>query len=333
MNKNKVWLTCSVIAGLCLCAGGANAKSVYANSGNVININMLTEQMMSYAHYGENISDFMGTKYGTMTRVDEYGDDGKNAKAKSKKEDSLGKAFWVDVKYLNTAVDYSDDVSNRARIYMGTIGLASKNIDVTEGALSFGAFLGNITSDDFGFTASGFNFGAFSRYKYENMEVVAAVNNGSLSKSSDTSEFSDSWVNLAIDASLNIHVTDTLYIRPKVYYGYNKISAETMRFGDNVVPGHGYEFVNFAPSLEVFTRLNKNLYMSVLGKYVNVDGAISQDVYANGVFMDTLSAQKYYELGVKMEYNYKDYVFTGEINKQLAGFDGLGFDLNAKYIF
>jgi len=333
MNKNKVWLTCSAIAGLCLCAGGADAKSVYANSANAININMLTEQMMSYAHYGENISDFMGTKYGTMTRVDEYGDDGKNTTVKENNKDDFGKLFWGDVKYLNTGVDYSDNVSGRARIYMETVGVSSKSFDVTEGSISFGALLGNITNDTFGFTSNGFTFGVFSRYKYENMDVNAMVNNGSLSKTSDTSEFSDSWVNLAIDASLNIHVTDTLYIRPKVYYGYTKVSTESMRFNGNVVPSQGYEFVNFAPSLEIFTRLDKDLYMSLYGKYVNVGGDVNQAVYANGVLMDTLSAQKYYELGVKMEYNYKDYVFTGGINKQITGFDGLSIDLNAKYIF
>ena len=85
----------------------ANATTMYENNITALNINMLTDTFLSYAHRGDNLADFFQRPnlYGEMTRVDEYGDNGmtvpmKNANAGGDR--FLLKNVWADVKHINS---------------------------------------------------------------------------------------------------------------------------------------------------------------------------------------------------------------------------------------
>ena len=75
MKTIKTSVFSVLIALFCVKTFDANAMSPYANNVGATNINMMTEQMMNYAHRGEdsikNISD--ESLYGKMKRADEYG--------------------------------------------------------------------------------------------------------------------------------------------------------------------------------------------------------------------------------------------------------------------
>ena len=337
MNKSKQFLTMSAIAGLCFTATNANAGGMYSNNVGAINLNVITEQMMSFAHYDESISDFIVVQsdYGTMTRLDEYGDDG-TAKHTVKSDfdhSSLEKIAWADVRYLNTKSDYSDNVSERSRIRMETLGFNTKDIDAAYGAFSFGAFLSNLNEDIFSIRANGFSFGAFTHYKYHNFDLTGLVNNGSINKNAAYDMFNHSWINAAMDTSLNIRMTNTLYFRPKIYVGYTKVSADKLKIGDDVSPKKDFRFVNVVPSAEITTRLAKNLYAALNGKYVTVYGDTDKNVYVNNAIIDKTSMKDYAEFGLELEYDYRDFVFSGGIHKQIEGFDGWVGDLNVRYLF
>ena len=315
---------------------GANASSsVYENNVGAININMLTEQMMSVTHNDESISDFIigQQTYGTMTRVDEYGDDGTTIKSRTDFEHPLEQVAWVDVKYLNAETDYGNKKSTRSRTHMETLGFNTKDFDLDYGALSFGAFIGNIGSDMLNLYSNGFVFGAFSHYKYHNFDITALLDNGSINKNDDYTTFNNAWFNAAIDTSLNIRLNNILYIRPKMYVGYTTISGDKFRINGQVVPAKDFRYFNFVPSLELSTRLARNFYGSLFGKYVSVNGDVDKNVYLNHAIVDKTSAKDYSEFGINLEYNYKSYVFTGYIHKQIEGFDGWAGNLGLKMSF
>jgi len=336
MNKRNLFLTCSVVA-LSFFANGANAKSMYAHNAGAINVNMLSAQMMDFAHYGENISDVINKarQYGTMTRLDEYGDDGRRPiQTLLESTESLGKLAWADFRYLNKDTKYNDNVTRRGRDYMATIGFNTKNIELPYGGISFGAFLGNITQDLFDVTSNGFAFGAFSRYKYSIFDVTGMINNGSLNKNTDTTMFNQSWLNAAVDTSVNISLNDVLYIRPRVYFGYTHVS-DNDDFGivNNGLAPKDFEFVNLIPSVEVYTRLDRDFYASVSAKYVSTDADGDRGVYVNNVLMDKTAPQNYAEFGLSLEYDHNSWVFTGGVRKQFEGFDGWAGDVTVKYVF
>ncbi len=335
-KKSTSLLIMPVIMGLCCIATNADAKSVYTNNVSAINLNMLTQQFMSYAHQGELISDIILDKskvYGTMTRLDEYGDDGRWPHGR-KDDFQLEKLVWLDAKHLNTVADYSDNVSDhRTRLYTETIGINTNNIDINMGSVAFGAFLGAVTENSFGLTSNGFTFGVMSRYNYQNFGVTAMLNNGSVNKNNDDIMFNNAWFNAALDTSINLRVNDDLFIRPTLYAGYTYVSAEKMVFDTNKVPPKDFRFINLAPSIEVFGRLAQNLYATASAKYVQIYGDTDKNVYVNNTLVDQTSADNYVEFGIGLEYDYKSFVFTGNIQKQINGFDSWGGDLGVKYLF
>jgi len=340
MNIQKSALFAIVFAPMVVANADA-APSVYQNNVGAINLNMLTERFMAFTHMDENISDFVINTdiYGTMTRLDEYGDDGtivnkpKDEEDEEEFEPSLSRLVWADVQYLNTRAEYNDNVSERNRIRMETIGFNTKEFDLVYGSISFGAFLGNIAEDIFSFTGNGFTFGVFSHYKMHDFDVTVLANNGSINNNSGNNMFNNSWYNVAADTSMNISLTDSVSFRPKVYVGYTSITADDFKINGDVVPSKYFRFWNVVPSAEISAKLARNFYGSLFGKYVWVNGDTEKNVYLNGAAIDKTEAKDYAEFGLDLEYDYKKFVFTGYVHKQIEGFDGWIGKLGLKYVF
>lgn len=318
---------------------GANA-SMYQNNVGAINLNMLTERLMAYAHMDENISDLIDFKemYGTMKRIDEYGDDGTIVRKKTITKDdddlNIARSVWADVQYLNSKADYNDNVSERSRIRMETIGFNTRDFDLSYGSLSFGAFLGNIAEDIFSFTGNGFMVGGFARYNYYNMvNVTALIDNGSINRNSDTNEFNNAWINYGLDVSTNIRLTNVIFLRPKMYAGYTTVSAYRTRINDGILPYKKFRFLNLVPSVDLSARLARNLYSSLSAKYVSVNGDTDKNVYLNDAIVDKTTAKDYAEFGLDLEYDYEPVVIKGYIHKQTNGFDGWVGNIGVKYMF
>lgn len=335
MYKSKLFLTSIALAGLFGISGTAHATHLYTSNISAMNINMLSEQMMSYTHQGENISDFIPVKYGIMTRLDEYGDNGiRTEKTLLESNEPLEKNVWANLKHLNTDTQYNDDNSRHSRMYMAAVGFNTKDIELAHGGISFGTFLGHISENISSITPNGFSFGVFSRYKYNIFDITGLINNGSINKNSYQTELNQSWINAALDASMNIRLSDILLIKPRVYVGYTKVSTDKdLKIYNDTISAKDFEFVNFVPSAEIYTRLDKDFYASISAKYVSIDGNTDKNVYANSTFIGKTSPQNYAELGLNLEYDINPVILTGGIRKQFEGFDGWVGDISIKYTF
>ena len=246
----------------------------------------------------------------------------------------LEKNVWANLKHLNTDTQYNDDNSRHSRMYMAAIGFNTKDIELAHGGISFGTFLGHISENISSITPNGFSFGVFSRYKYNIFDVTGLINNGSINKNSYQTELNQSWINAALDASMNIRLSDILLIKPRVYVGYTKVSTDKdLKIYNDTISAKDFEFVNFVPSAEIYTRLDKDFYASISAKYVSIDGNTDKNVYANSTFIGKTSSQNYAELGLNLEYDINPVILTGGIRKQFEGFDGWVGDISIKYTF
>ena len=115
MNIKTIILTNAAL----LCAvNSANALTVYDNNISALNINMLTDTFMAYTNYGEKMSDLFGKHdmYGTMDRLDEYGDDGSTLTTSGYEytsNDGFINDMWINANHINSDIHYGNNISTR----------------------------------------------------------------------------------------------------------------------------------------------------------------------------------------------------------------------------
>ena len=334
--RNSKFLVCS-FAGLIL-TGTANAASVYADNISATNINILSERMMSFVHRGEKLSKYFTNKimYGTMTRFDEYGDDGStligNNITPENPTDGVFKDIWADANYINGHTHFSGGNTAQSKFFMGTVGGETSDIDVRYGNISFGGFAGYINGEIDNSDSHGNAIGLFSNYRYKIFDAAIMIDNGSLKSDYGINNYSNAWFNVAMDASVKIKIDDTLYLEPRVYAGYTWVSSDTLIINSDVVSGKNFGFWNLAPSARFIKNISDNWYGTLSGKYVAIFND-NNDVYINGVRNDGVEMDNYFEIATGAEYGYDRFVFTGAITKQIGGFDAWGGNVNVKYLF
>ena len=315
----------------------AGAASIYDNNASALNVNMLTQNQMSYVHYGENMSQLFANKkiYGTMTRFDEYGDDGsilKSNQITGESDKSLFKNIWANVEYINTRAHYAPNFSERSRYSLFTIGTETKDIDLTYGNINFGGFIGYITGDMRENDADGNYLGLFTRYQYKDFDVNVMINNGSVNNDSELDDFSNAWFNVAMDASWKIKIDDTLYFQPSVYAGYAWVSSDNLYINGDNISSKNYTLFNVAPEARFVKNIIGDWYGSISAKYMATFGD-DKDIFVNGIKQPGVSLDNYVDAGMDIEYDYKQFVFTGAVHKQIGGFDGWIGNINVKYLF
>ena len=330
---NLLALTAALVCGI----NSANAASVYDNNISALNINMLTDTFMSYTDYGNLMSDLFERKavYGTMLRFDEYGDDGSTLVAKNKYSDNdmFIKDIWANANHINGQVHYSNNTSEHARLNLATVGGTTKSISLKNGRISFGGFASYINTKVPDVKTNGDVVGVFSHYKYRNFGAHTLGNIGSLNnKTSENTDFNNSWVNVATDIYADIELDKTFYVRPSVYVGYTWVSSDNLFVNNNLVSTSDYNFLNLAPSVKFIKEISKDWYGSFSGKYVAHFGG-ENDIYTNGTTVKALTLENYTDVGVDIEYNLKHFVFGGKVHKQIGGIDGWDSNINVKYVF
>ena len=315
----------------------ANAVSGYANTVSAMNINMLTERMMSYVHRGENISTYFSNKsmYGTMTRFDEYGDDGSTLKGSTittEVSDSIFKNVWGDVDYVNGHMHFSSGNTFQSKMFIGTIGSETNSIDLKYGDVSFGGFVSYINGEFDGLDSQGNGIGVFGRYNYKNFDTAVMINDGSLNTDFGVNDFSNAWFNVAADMSIKIKIDNTLYLEPRLYAGYTWVSSDNLYISGNFVSENNFNLWNVVPSVRFIKNIADDWYGTLSGKYVakfNDDN----DIHINGVRTDGVTMDNYFEIATGVEYDYHKFVFNGVVTKQIGGIDSWGGNINVKYLF
>lgn len=298
---------------------------------------MLTDTFISYSHYGENLSDSFVKKtlYGTMTRFDEYGDDGTTLMGlqinNEKASDCLFKNVWADVKHINGPAHY-DNISRHARFTLVTLGATTKSIDLKYGNIYFGAFAGYINSDFSDTDSYGDVGGIFADYKFRNLNAITLVNIGSLNSDSYITDFNNSWTNIAIDGSMKFNIDKTLLIKPSVYVAYTFITSDDLYESGNIVWSKDYNFFNIAPSVQFIKEIVPDWYGSFSAKYVAHFGG-DNDIHIAGTTQNGIDMDNHFDIGLDLEHNFKQFILGGKIHKQIGGFDSWSGNLNVKYMF
>ena len=104
MKKQAIFNSLLLFCALLCTANSAKAVSIYDNNMSALNINMLTETFMSYTNHDENLSDYFRefAVYGTMQRLDEYGDDGSTLKNNDTIQGNMFiKNVWANANHIN----------------------------------------------------------------------------------------------------------------------------------------------------------------------------------------------------------------------------------------
>lgn len=335
-TQKYIQLTSIIAMGLLSAPAFAN-NNIYANSASALNINMLTDTFATYAHYGENLSDLFYSKkmYGTMTRVDEYGDDGTTLKSDqtiNEKSDFLFKNVWLDAQHLNTTAHYGKGLNKHKRFYMATLGTTTKSIDLRYGDIHFGAFAGYITDNTSHTDSDGDVGGIFANYNFRNLNATALVNIGSMNNNWYNTKFTNSWTNAAFDASARFNLDKTFLVKPALYVAYTFVASDDVYSDGNIARSKDFNFFNIAPSLQFVKEIAKDWYGAISAKYVAHFGG-DNDIHIAGIKKDGIDTDNYFDIGMDVEYNFQQFVFGGKVHKQIGGFDGWIGDLNAKYIF
>ena len=318
-------------------AGAANGATIYDNSISALNVNMLSQNLMSYTHLGENMSDLFENKivYGTMTRFDEYGDDGSTLRPKQitgQSDELLFKNVWANAQHINTHAHYAADVSQHPRFNLFTVGTQTRDIDLIYGNIYFGGFIGYITGDIAGADSNGNAMGLFAHYKYRDFDITALIDNGSINNDSNLNEFNNAWFNVGADVSWKFRIDDTLYFQPMVYAGYTWVSSDNLYLNGDNISSKNFMIFNVAPGARFVKNIIGDWYGALSAKYMATFND-DNDIYVNGVRNNGASLDDYTDIGLDIEYDYQKFVFTGAVHKQIGGFDGWIGNINIKYMF
>ena len=114
--KSKLFISCIALLSA---LSSANAAGIYDNNIAALNINMLTDTFMSYTNYGAKMSDLFAPHtimYGTMDRLDEYGDDGSTIETyfspnNTRHSDYFIDNVWVNANHINESMHYGNNIS------------------------------------------------------------------------------------------------------------------------------------------------------------------------------------------------------------------------------
>lgn len=328
---------CILSGALLSVVGTASAAGIYDNNISAININMLTDTFMSYTDYGTNMSDLFVQRrlYGTMDRFDEYGDDGSTLKIKDSKDStnrSLLKNIWINANHIDGDLHYGNSISERGRFNLATIGATSRASELKYGKISFGGFLSYINTKLPEYHGNGDAFGFFADYKYRKFNAKFLGTIGSLNNNANGVSFNNSWVGVATDFAGTFRIDDTLYIRPNIYGGYTFVASDDLYLNNKVVSSSDYHFFNVAPGVAFIKEISPNWYGKLSAKYIAHFGG-KNDIDVAGTKTDGLKLDNHTDIGIDIEYNFRQFVFGANIHKQIGGVDGLSGNLNIKYIF
>jgi len=336
MNTKIYLKILGIFVALFCMAQKSNASTIYDNKATALNINMLTDTFVSYTHYGETMSDLFKSKtiYGTMTRVDEYGDDGSTLKTlnqSDKQNDLWIDNVWVNGEHINGHLHYNKATA-RGRFYLATAGATTKSIDMKYGNLYFGGFGGYIHSKVSHITSNGDVAGIFANYNFRNFDAMVLTDIGSLNNNSGDGAFNNSWVNVANETSAKIYLDKTLVFKPMLNIAYTFVSSDDLYVDDKVVTSKDFHFFDITPSLQFIKEISPNWYGTLSAKYVAHFGG-NRDVIVGDIRADNFRIDDYTDIGIDVEHNFKQFVFGGKIHKQIGGFDGISGGINVKYVF
>jgi len=311
--------------------------SIYANSAIASNINMLTDTFISYSHNGETLSELFATRklYSTMRRVDEYGDDGSTLKTDVQDKynsEMFIKNVWMDVKHINGRTNYDHHLSARSRFNIFTLGAATDTINLKYGDIYFGAFAGYINSDVADINSYGDVGGIFAHYGFQNFGATLITDIGSLNNNNGYTDFNNSWTNVAINMDAKFNIDKTLLVRPGLSIAYSFISSDDLYVNNSIVWSDDFNFWNIAPSLQFVKEIVPDWYMGLSAKYVAHFGGDNYIHVAN-IKRDGVDMHDYTDIGMNIEYNFNQFVFDGQIHKQMGGMEAWSGNINVKYIF
>lgn len=314
----------------------ATAASIHANNISALNINMLTDVFMSYTNHSERLSDSFNHHkiYGSMDRFDEYGDDGSTIKTSN--IDERNKYFitnaWVNANHINADMRYGQNISQRGRFNLATVGANTLTSDLVYGKISFGGFASYTNTKMPVFRGDGDAVGLFANYKYRNFNAKTLATIGALNNSMDNMNFNNSWVNFAVDFANTLKIDETFLVRPNVYVGYTFVSSDDLYINGDIISSKDYNFVNVSPALTFVKEIDNNWYGSLSAKYVaHFSG--KNDIFINGTGTEGLYLDNHTDIGINVEYDFKHLAFEGQIHKQLGGLDGWSTNINIKYTF
>ncbi|MBR0212919.1 MAG: hypothetical protein IJQ55_04910 [Alphaproteobacteria bacterium] len=327
---NLLLLFCALLCG----TNSANAVSIYDNNMSVIDINMLTNTFMAYTNHGENLADYFRdfAVYGTMRRLDEYGDDGSTLKNQDASSNKLIKNVWANANHINENVHYNKNFTKRARLNLPTVGTTTKDIELKYGRISAGGFASYINSKITDIKSGGYAVGIFTDYKYRNFGAKILTNVGALNNTVHNKQFNNSWVNIGNETYAKFKIDNTLYFKPALYLAYTFVASDDLSVNGDYVSSKDYNFFNIAPSIQFIKEVLPNWYGAFSAKYVAHFGG-ENDIYVNNVKQSCLKTDNHTDVGLDLEYNFKRFVFGGNIHKQIGGIDGWSSNLNVKYMF
>lgn len=333
MPNLKSWLFIPVfLTPIC-----ANAVSIYDNNIGAININMLTVDMMKNAQHSDNLSLFLRGKnlYGNMMRIDEYGDDGSTIDKTQnyKYVDILAQDIWADATYLNTRINYNDNLSDRSRLTMASVGFDSIDVYLNNGSILFGAFWGYVGGRIADFDTAGQTVGFFTKYTYQNLSITGLIDTGAINNDLQPYNFNDAWLNAAVDASWKIRLNHIMYLQPTLYFGYTHVTTDkNMRINGDLVTTNNFNFWNIAPSITFVTQISDNWHGGAFFKYIHTNDG-TNDIYFQNTKYTGLNLDNYSMVGINAEYRYNKFVFESTVTKQMGKYNGWDGNINAKYLF
>lgn len=322
---------------LLLMSNSASGASIYDNNISALNINMLTDVFMSYTDYGAKMSDLFVSPetYGTMTRLDEYGDDGSTIStfdSERSNDKYLFKNVWLNANHINASMHYGNNISLHGRFNLATIGATTHATELKYGKISFGGFASYINTKMPDVHSNGDVAGLFADYQYRALGIKALANTGSLNNNADNMDFNNSWLNVAMDISGTFKIDNTFFVRPGVYAGYTFVSSDDLHIAGNRVYSKDYNFFNVSPALTFIKEISPKWYGALSAKYVAHMGG-KNDINIGNNSIDGLKLDNHTDVGIDLEHDYKQFVFGAKVHKQVGGIDGWSTNINVKYAF
>ena len=338
MKQNlKLFALCSA---LFLASNSADAANVYDNNISALNINMLTDIFMYYNDYSKRMSGLFikpSKVYGTMDRVNEYGDDGSTVKtpdsnSSAKTHRPFFHSVWANVNHINEEMHYGQNITQHNRFNLATVGTTTRATRFGYGKVFFGGFASYINSQTPDFNSNGDTIGLFANYQNHYVGFRALADIGSLNNNVDGTKFNNSWVNTGLNVFGKLKLDDTLFLRPVVYATYTYVSSDDMYINNDRVVSDNFHFFNVSPSLTFIKEIWEDWYGSLSAKYVAHFGS-KNDIEVNGVSHEGLWLENHTDIGIDVEHDYEQWTFGGKIHKQLGGIDGWSANVNVKYAF
>lgn len=249
---------------------------------------------------------------------------------------------WISVRGYDEDIDFKSFNNVDSKTYTLTGGVNSDTIHYDTVDAIYGVYAGYLDGEQKfegnNIDQKGGYVGLSALLSKDNTSLLGTVNGGYIDNENNHAFGSDSFdtyfTGIALKATYDYKLSDSLSILPNIYAGYTFVNSEDFTSKSDVkVKNDNLHFWEVAPGIQINKAFNNGWNTYVQAKYAFVENS-GGDANIDNVALPDISAKNYveYGLGANKDLN-NNWSFAAEINRREGGREGWDGNINIRYNF